>query len=197
MVTNSRRISLVKLEPANEAGGKVPFTRCPITSLFVRFDLNKAIVSNEIVDPRAPEKPDRQFTASSVKGANVLQIDMAGLRALAQKMSCPASRAADFPAVADFKMVDNARYQQKSVIIQCGSAVCRWEFIVSIFAQEPGAVSTVSSETVVLVLVLSLSQRSPVQDYNSSKNGAKKTGNKMLLDHSHPPFGGPEVTVEV
>ena len=67
----------------------------------------------------------------------------------------------------------------------------------SVFAQEPGAVSTVSSETVVLVLVLSLSQRSPVQDYNSSKNGAKKTGNKMLLDHSHPPFGGPEVTVEV
>ena len=194
MVTNSRRISLVKLEPANEAGGKVPFTRCPITSLFVRFDLNKAIVSNEIVDPRAPEKPDRQFTASSVKGANVLQIDMAGLRALAQKMSCPASRAADFPAVADFEMVDNARYQQKSVIIQCGSAVCRWEFIVSIFAQEPGAVSTVSSETVVLVLVLS--QRSPVQDYDSSKKKAKKTGNKMLLDHSHPPFGGPEVTVE-
>ncbi|MBN07181.1 MAG: hypothetical protein CMM45_05040 [Rhodospirillaceae bacterium] len=75
MVANSRRISLVKLELANVAGGKVPFTRCPITSLFVRFDLNKAIVSNDIVDPRAPEKPDRQFIASSVKGANVLQID--------------------------------------------------------------------------------------------------------------------------
>ena len=107
MVTSSRRISLVKLEPANEAGGKVPSTRCPITLLFVRLNLNKAIVSNDIVDPRAPEKPDRLFIASSVKGANVLQIDTAGLRALALTMSSTASRPSDFPAVAEFDMFDN------------------------------------------------------------------------------------------
>ena len=82
------------------------------------------------------------------------------MRTLAQTMFSRTSPAAGFPVFADVDMVDHDPTHQKFVIIQCGAAVGGWDFIVGVFAQEPGAFSAVSSETV----VLGLSRHSPVQD---------------------------------
>ena len=141
--------------------------------------------ANDIVDLCGSEKPNRRLIASGVNRANGLQIGTLTIRALAQKMFSPACPAADFPAMADFDMVDHYLTHQKFVIIQCGAAVGGWDFIVGVFAQEPGALNAVSNETI----VLGPSWRSPLQDFDLSEKKAQKTGNKMLLDHSHPLCG--------